>query len=91
MEASETNTLQTIISGLSSGYEGIEPIIVGTAIIPTRNPSYPNAWRDGGLIKDSYNQRIIKKLANKIYRELMRGKASMKPINSKANMTYRSQ
>lgn len=32
-----THTLQGILSGLSSGYGGIEPLIVGKAIIATRN------------------------------------------------------
>jgi len=33
--------LQTIISGLTSGYEGIEPIIVGTAVISTKTRYTP--------------------------------------------------
>lgn len=38
-----THTLQGILSGLSSGYGGIEPLIVGKAIIATRNGRYPDA------------------------------------------------
>jgi len=61
-----THTLQGIFSGLPSGYGGIEPLIVGTAIIATRNCKYPDAWRKGGLIDDPANQQLIKKLAERL-------------------------
>ncbi len=60
--------LQTIISGLSTKYEGIESIIISTAIIPTGKEYYPSAWRNGGLIRDSYNRMIMDKLVEKLYR-----------------------
>jgi len=61
-----THTLQGILSGLSSGYGGIEPLIVGTAIIATRNCKYPNAWRKGGLADDPTNQQLIRKLVERL-------------------------
>ena len=62
-----THALQGIFSGLSSGYEGIDPLIVGTAIVPTRNYKYPDAWRKGGLINDPSNQQLIRKLAGRLF------------------------
>lgn len=62
------HSLQTLIAGLSTGCEGIDSIIVGTAIIPTRNLNYPDAWRDGGLIQDHQNKKLMENLAEKIYK-----------------------
>jgi multimeric flavodoxin WrbA len=64
------HSLQTLIAGLSSGYGGIEPFLVGTAVVATRNMKYPDAWRNGGLIKDEHNQKLMEKLADRIYRTL---------------------
>jgi len=61
-----THTLQGIFTGVSSGYGGIEPLIVGTAIISTRSCKYPEAWREGGLIDDPVNQQLIKKLVERL-------------------------
>lgn len=64
------HSLQTLIAGLSSGYEGIEPIVVGTAVVATRNMNYPDAWREGGLIQDVQNQKLMEKLADRVYKTL---------------------
>jgi len=61
-----THTLQGILSGLSSGYGGVEPLIVGTAIIATRNCRYPDASRKGGLADDPTNQQLIRKLVERL-------------------------
>ena len=62
------HSIQTLIAGLSSSYEGIDPIIIGTAFIVLRNINYPEAWRDGGLIQDQENKKSIESLADKIYK-----------------------
>ena len=61
-----THTLQGILSGLSSDYGGMEPLIVGTGIIAPRNCKYPDAWREGGLADDPANQQLIKKLVERL-------------------------